>query len=130
MASFEVEGTTLVGWTAHVDADDEPSAVVEVERRAGEVVRAACSADVSLREHRITRCEPSFRIEGTTLVAWTTRVDAGSEPEAIERAPRDAFRLAGLAGDLAVNDVRHRVSRCRDVVLGAQGLATQARGGR
>jgi len=130
MAFFEVEGTTLVGWTAHVDAQDEPAAVDEVQRRAGEAVSAACSADVSSRHHQITRCQPSFRIEGTTLVTWTARVIAENEPEARASAPHGAFRLGGLAPDLPVNDVRHRVSRSRRVEAATAESAVQPLGGR
>lgn len=113
MALFEVEGTTLLDWSARVDASSANAAVAEAERRADEVARLPVSVEVNAQQHRVTRCEPSFRIEGTTLVSWTVRVEANGEAEAAASARRAAGGLGGLNPDLAVNDVRHRVSRCR-----------------
>jgi hypothetical protein len=59
---------------------------------------------------------PRFVIEGTTLVGWTQLVRADTEAEASQAARQGIGGMGVLGRDVALDDVRHRVTRCRRVV--------------
>jgi len=57
-----------------------------------------------------------FLIEGTTLVGWTQLVKADSEHSASEVAEQGVTGFTVLGRDVLLDDVRHRVTRCRRLV--------------
>jgi hypothetical protein len=57
-----------------------------------------------------------FVIEGTTLVGWTQLVRADTEDEATSAARQGMGAIGVLGRDVLLDDVRHRVTRCRRVV--------------
>ena len=59
---------------------------------------------------------PRFVIEGTTLVGWTQLVRADTEDEASQAARQGMGDMGILGRDVLLDDVRHRVTRCRRLV--------------
>jgi hypothetical protein len=55
-----------------------------------------------------------FEIEGTTLLSWSTRVEAQTQAEAIEQAQRIAGLVEGSAEALSVHSLHHRITRCQN----------------
>jgi hypothetical protein len=54
-----------------------------------------------------------FLIAGTTLVGWTQLVKAESEDTATEAAREGMGSISVFGRDVLLDDVRHRVTRCR-----------------
>jgi hypothetical protein len=69
----------------------------------------------------------SYQVDGTSLMSWRLRVEAGSESDASDHALRIAGCLSGLQWDHALLDARHQVVASRRLVETPGGGRTGSR---
>ena len=74
MPRFEIEGTTLMSWTAHIEADTRAEAIELAQKLVSEMEEPVESLVVHTLHHRIRHCEV-----GTVDVAVDTVDVAGQE---------------------------------------------------
>jgi hypothetical protein len=127
MGMFEVEGTTLLAWTTRLAATEEQRMRDEVERRLGSV-READGPGIGFGHHRITEWEPGSRVLGSSLVIWSRVVEAEGAAQAVDLGVRAGSCPVALPKGFALVDVRHRVSRCRELEGMSEPSTALARG--
>lgn len=54
---------------------------------------------------------PRFKIEGTTLMSWSARIEASTRAEAIEQAQALVAQMEE-PDPLSVHTLHHRITRC------------------